>query len=102
MPDRSLPCTFVVGLALLIPTARAEDAKPARVDFDRQVRPILSNHCFPALAPATETAEAGLRFDVQATATKPNGRWASPRPSRASRRRKPARPADLLEAQGRR
>ena len=71
MRHRSLPCSALVALALLAPIARGEDAKPSKVDFDRQVRPILSNHCFACHGPDEETREAGLRFDVPGAALKP-------------------------------
>ena len=56
MDDRCPTAPSSLALALLTPTARAEDAKPHKVDFDRQVRPILSNNCFPATAPTRRRA----------------------------------------------
>ena len=38
-------------------------AEPAP-DFNREVRPILSNHCFHCHGPDAGSREAGLRFDV--------------------------------------
>jgi len=48
----------------LVPTAEA--APP--VDFTREVRPILSNHCFKCHGPGTQ--KAGLRLDSRAFAVK--------------------------------
>ncbi len=40
----------------------------AKVDFQRQVRPILSNHCFTCHGPDAEKREAGLRLDDRTSA----------------------------------
>ncbi len=36
-----------------------------KVDFDREVRPILSNHCWACHGPDHATREAGLRLDLR-------------------------------------
>jgi hypothetical protein len=43
------------------------------LSFNRDVRPILSNHCFQCHGPDRETREAGLRFDVREAALAPLG-----------------------------
>src|SRR5437868_9315738 len=44
--------------------ARAQE----KVDFQRDIRPLLSNHCFKCHGPAAR--KAGLRLDVRESATK--------------------------------
>lgn len=67
---RSLFVALFVGLGGSAPvlTARimaAEPAEVAKVDFDREVRPILSEHCFTCHGPDAGKLEAGLRLDLK-------------------------------------
>src|SRR5262249_24419523 len=44
---RLASCLPVLGVALLLPTARAAEPSPEGVEFfEKKVRPILVNHCF--------------------------------------------------------
>ncbi|RPH76979.1 MAG: hypothetical protein EHM77_08575, partial [Planctomycetaceae bacterium] len=65
---------YVVTLAVAIGcgghTALAEDVA-APIDFNRQIRPILSDHCFACHGPDTNTLQAGLRLDITDGVFKP-------------------------------
>jgi hypothetical protein len=54
--------TFFIGL-VLTRGAMSQD----KVDFDRDVRPILSNTCFTCHGPDSNKRQAELRFDVEAS-----------------------------------
>ncbi len=54
-------------LLLLAPAAPPESAK---VDFNRDVRPILADHCFPCHGPDAGKRKANLRLDVDPGAQK--------------------------------
>jgi hypothetical protein len=64
MPEtatRSNRFRFLLPCALL--ALRLSAAPP--VDFGRDVRPILSNHCFACHGPDEASRQAGLRFDIE-------------------------------------
>ena len=53
------------GVLLGFLVLQAFEGVRAAVNFDRQVRPILSEHCFPCHGPDAEQRRAGLRLDTQ-------------------------------------
>ena len=48
--------------------ARAADAAAEAVDYNRDVRQILSNHCYACHGPDKAKLQAGLRLDHEETA----------------------------------
>lgn len=68
------PFLFLLSLAPFGYAALARPSAPpkamAEVSFGRDVRPILSEHCFKCHGPDVGTAAAGLRFDSFDNATK--------------------------------
>jgi uncharacterized membrane protein len=57
---------IILILAISISTQLAA-AEPT-IDFDRDIRPILSENCFFCHGPDAKTREADLRLDVEAIA----------------------------------
>ncbi|MEM7477696.1 MAG: PSD1 and planctomycete cytochrome C domain-containing protein, partial [Planctomycetota bacterium] len=55
--------------ACLAQSDLAEDKPPTEIDFNTQVRPILSNTCFHCHGPDAATREADLRLDQEASAS---------------------------------
>lgn len=83
------PCAFVVlGIAALSGYIGAGEQIPAtsRVDFDRQIRPLLSDRCFRCHGPDASKREARLRLDVLEGAYKTlNAGWAVVKPGDPAR-----------------
>ena len=46
----------------------AEESAVGKIEFNRDVRPILSNHCFTCHGPDSATRESGLRLDQREAA----------------------------------
>ena len=57
-------------LASSLALAAAASAAP-KVDFNRDVRPLLSENCFACHGPDTKKVKGGLRLDLREVATKP-------------------------------
>ncbi len=65
---RIAACLFV-ALATAVPATAADPSPSAEaIDYDRQVRPILSKHCYACHGPDAAQLEADLRLDQKQTA----------------------------------
>src|SRR5262245_31133732 len=62
MPRLLLVVLILLNLAWAAPRAAAQ---PAAVDYNREIRPILSNNCYACHGPDEAKREAGLRLDKQ-------------------------------------
>ncbi|MEO7319355.1 MAG: DUF1549 domain-containing protein, partial [Chthoniobacteraceae bacterium] len=62
-----VPVFTLAAFCIALPVLRAADAP----DFNREVRPILSNYCFKCHGPDDKARKAKLRLDVRDEALKP-------------------------------
>src|ERR1051326_6016850 len=64
-----LPLTLAafVGISYLA-TPQAADAVPDKVDFNKQIRPLLSKYCYQCHGPDEKVRKGGLRLDQKAGA----------------------------------
>lgn len=70
--DKSRRLWPVFALVLAVATGITTTAQtPGDVNFDRQVRPILSNNCFRCHGPDESSRIGGFRLDLPEEATKP-------------------------------
>jgi cytochrome c553/mono/diheme cytochrome c family protein len=60
--------TLLTMLGLAIAAGRSMPAEAAPVDFNREIRPILANHCLKCHGPDAGERKGGLRLDVREAA----------------------------------
>ncbi|MBU6327695.1 MAG: hypothetical protein KGQ89_08705, partial [Verrucomicrobia bacterium] len=69
--NANLLLSILVILTITVPDARAnEKPPPAKIEFNWDIRPILSDACFHCHGPDKNAREAGLRLDIREQAVK--------------------------------
>ncbi len=74
---RAQLCVTLVGWSCTLGAAGATHARAERpVDFDREIRPILSEHCYACHGPDQKARKANLRLDRKEDAFRDRGGYA--------------------------
>ena len=89
---RQLRCWVRTGISIAALVGTSHAADTARLEYDRDVRPILSENCFPCHGQDTKKRMAGLRLDSFEGATADRNGHAALDPGRAGS--EPPLPAD--------
>lgn len=65
MKQQFAPSQWLIAVAaLVVSAAQVVAAPPPEIDFDRQIKPLLSDRCFKCHGPDEQNREAELRLDV--------------------------------------
>ena len=59
---------FVCGLILTVSASSVYAADAGKIDFNRQIRPLLSKYCFACHGQDENNRESGLRLDKRDSA----------------------------------
>lgn len=84
MFDRFAVFHMLVGSLLLLPSMTFADDRQA-IDFDRDIRPILSNNCFTCHGPDERNRKADLRLDIKDAALADLGGYRAIEPGHADK-----------------
>ncbi|MCH2581873.1 MAG: DUF1549 domain-containing protein, partial [Planctomycetes bacterium] len=63
-PEMRIPALLLVAWCLL-PAESWAESPAKRIDFNRDIRPILSNNCYPCPGPDEKKRKADLRLDLR-------------------------------------
>ena len=61
---------FILSFFFPVMTVLGADALPDKIDYNRDIRPILSNHCYACHGPDINKVEAGLQLNSAKAAYK--------------------------------
>ena len=61
---------FILVFFLPVAVVFGADALPEKIDYNRDIKPILSNNCFACHGPDAKQVKGGLRLDSYEAATK--------------------------------
>src|SRR6478752_275199 len=65
-PGPLMACYFMASLVVFVPPAvRAGDIQAATPEFNKQIRPILAEHCFKCHGSDEKARKGKLRLDVR-------------------------------------
>src|SRR5437867_8681708 len=78
------PLRLSLLLAVSAPLCSGQQPAKPGIDFQREIRPILSDNCFQCHGPDSATRMAGLRLDMKDSALAPRANGAPIVPGKSS------------------